>query len=326
MQPIDLSDTEIRTERLLLRPFRQERPRSPGGRSSRGPRWRGSSTGSRAHARRREGRWRRRIAATQPGGATTTSSPSPSSAARTACCSATSTIFLRSVEHRQVEVGYVFHPDAGGQGYATEATRALVDFAFADLDAHRVFARTDARNDRLRRPPPPPRHAPGGPLPRGRDLQGRLGRRTRLRHPRPRVAPVPLSPSPAPPRYDPDPSGAVAQLAKAPVSKTGDSRFESWLPRLRNTGLQSRICDSVQHLKNSGLRLAARRRRNRSGMRAAADPSFGFLSLGFPLSDRSRSRSNRRRASAFHDGDEPCIRWRRRRGSGLDWRHAFRSV
>ena len=26
--------------------------------------------------------------------------------------------------------------------------------------------------------------------------------------------------------------GAVAQLAKAPVSKTGDSRFESWLPRL----------------------------------------------------------------------------------------------
>ena len=33
------------------------------------------------------------------------------------------------------------------------------------------------------------------------------------------------------PRYDPDPSGAVAQLAKAPVSKTGDSRFESWLPR-----------------------------------------------------------------------------------------------
>jgi hypothetical protein len=27
-------------------------------------------------------------------------------------------------------------------------------------------------------------------------------------------------------------SGALAKLAKAPVSKTGDSRFESWLPRL----------------------------------------------------------------------------------------------
>jgi RimJ/RimL family protein N-acetyltransferase len=58
----------------------------------------------------------------------------------------TVTVWLRSVEHRQVEVGYVFHPDSGGHGYATEATRALIDFAFADLAAHRVIARTDARN------------------------------------------------------------------------------------------------------------------------------------------------------------------------------------
>ena len=56
------------------------------------------------------------------------------------------TLCLRSVDHHQVELGYVFHPDAAGQGYATEATRALVDFAFTDLGAHRVFARTDARN------------------------------------------------------------------------------------------------------------------------------------------------------------------------------------
>jgi RimJ/RimL family protein N-acetyltransferase len=55
-------------------------------------------------------------------------------------------IFLRSVAHRQVEVGYGFHPDAGGHGYATEATRALIDLTFKDLNAHRAFARTDARN------------------------------------------------------------------------------------------------------------------------------------------------------------------------------------
>jgi RimJ/RimL family protein N-acetyltransferase len=56
------------------------------------------------------------------------------------------TLFLRSVANRQVEVGYVFHPDAGGHGYATEATRAIIDLAFTDLNAHRVFARLDARN------------------------------------------------------------------------------------------------------------------------------------------------------------------------------------
>jgi hypothetical protein len=38
-----------------------------------------------------------------------------------------------------------------------------------------------------------------------------------------------------------NPSGAVAQLAKAPVSKTGDSRFESWLPRLRKPPLKAKL-------------------------------------------------------------------------------------
>jgi RimJ/RimL family protein N-acetyltransferase len=55
-------------------------------------------------------------------------------------------IWLRSADHRQVEIGYVFHPDAGGKGYATETARALADFAFTELRAHRVYARTDARN------------------------------------------------------------------------------------------------------------------------------------------------------------------------------------
>jgi len=55
-------------------------------------------------------------------------------------------IWLRSLEHRQVEVGFVFHPDAQGRGYATEAARELLALGFERLGAHRVFGRTDARN------------------------------------------------------------------------------------------------------------------------------------------------------------------------------------
>jgi RimJ/RimL family protein N-acetyltransferase len=51
-----------------------------------------------------------------------------------------------SEEHRCAEIGYVLHPDHGGQGYATEAVRAVMQLAFADLEMHRVIARIDARN------------------------------------------------------------------------------------------------------------------------------------------------------------------------------------
>ena len=52
-----------------------------------------------------------------------------------------------SATHRQVEIGYIFHPDAQGHGFATEATRAIVDLAFHQLRAHRVFGQIDARNE-----------------------------------------------------------------------------------------------------------------------------------------------------------------------------------
>ena len=47
------------------------------------------------------------------------------------------------------EIGYVFHPDVTGQGYATEGCSAVLDLAFDKahgLGLHRVIARMDARN------------------------------------------------------------------------------------------------------------------------------------------------------------------------------------
>jgi RimJ/RimL family protein N-acetyltransferase len=51
-----------------------------------------------------------------------------------------------SAEHRQAEIGFVLHPDHHGRGYATEAAAALLELAFGELRAHRVFGRLEARN------------------------------------------------------------------------------------------------------------------------------------------------------------------------------------
>jgi RimJ/RimL family protein N-acetyltransferase len=56
-------------------------------------------------------------------------------------------LFFRSAEHRGGEVGWVFHPEHSGRGYATEATHALLHLAFDQLGLHRVTARVDSRND-----------------------------------------------------------------------------------------------------------------------------------------------------------------------------------
>jgi RimJ/RimL family protein N-acetyltransferase len=52
----------------------------------------------------------------------------------------------RSQEHRQAEAGYVLHPDYNGQGYATEATGAMLELGFREYGFHRIVARCDARN------------------------------------------------------------------------------------------------------------------------------------------------------------------------------------
>ncbi len=55
-------------------------------------------------------------------------------------------LFFHSLEHAGGELGYVLAPEAGGQGYATEACAAMLGLAFDQLGLHRVVARLDARN------------------------------------------------------------------------------------------------------------------------------------------------------------------------------------
>jgi aminoglycoside 6'-N-acetyltransferase len=51
---------------------------------------------------------------------------------------------------RSAEVGYVVHPDSGGQGYATEAVGAVLEYAFEHGGFDRVTARTGEANRRSR--------------------------------------------------------------------------------------------------------------------------------------------------------------------------------
>ena len=54
-------------------------------------------------------------------------------------------LFYGSVEHKTVELGFSFDPRHQGEGYATEAARALVDWAFSQ-GFHRVIGRLEPRN------------------------------------------------------------------------------------------------------------------------------------------------------------------------------------
>jgi RimJ/RimL family protein N-acetyltransferase len=55
-------------------------------------------------------------------------------------------LWWRSVEHRQGEMGFVLHPDYQGRGFAAEAAAAVLELGFNKLKLHRMYGRTDARN------------------------------------------------------------------------------------------------------------------------------------------------------------------------------------
>ena len=49
-------------------------------------------------------------------------------------------IFLGAARFRSAEVWYKLLPEAWGKGYATEATKAVIDFGFDELNLHRIEA------------------------------------------------------------------------------------------------------------------------------------------------------------------------------------------
>ena len=55
-------------------------------------------------------------------------------------------LIWRNVEARQGEVGWIFDPEYQGQGYATEAARAMLALGFGPGELHRIAARCDVRN------------------------------------------------------------------------------------------------------------------------------------------------------------------------------------
>ena len=46
--------------------------------------------------------------------------------------------FPRRYEDDVLEIGYTLHPDYWGRGYVPEATRALIDLGFKELNLHKI--------------------------------------------------------------------------------------------------------------------------------------------------------------------------------------------
>ena len=55
-------------------------------------------------------------------------------------------MILRDLVSRQGEIGYILHPDAQGQGIATEAADAMLALGFDGMKLHRIYARCAVAN------------------------------------------------------------------------------------------------------------------------------------------------------------------------------------
>jgi RimJ/RimL family protein N-acetyltransferase len=55
-------------------------------------------------------------------------------------------LILRSVPHRQGEIGFLLHPVFHGRGFAFEAALPLLRAGFEHFGLHRIYGRCDARN------------------------------------------------------------------------------------------------------------------------------------------------------------------------------------
>lgn len=55
-------------------------------------------------------------------------------------------LFVQNAEHRGGEIGFVFHPEFHGRGFAAEASREILRLGFEVFGMHRIIGRLDARN------------------------------------------------------------------------------------------------------------------------------------------------------------------------------------
>jgi RimJ/RimL family protein N-acetyltransferase len=53
---------------------------------------------------------------------------------------------VNSFNARDADIGYELDPHYWGHGYAIEAARAIMEFGFAELLLHRIWAKTNADN------------------------------------------------------------------------------------------------------------------------------------------------------------------------------------